>query len=242
MTMSKYIYGVIEASERCEFGQIGLGEKPVYTIGLNGLACVVSDSDLDVYIANAVNLAEHERVLEKVMSERVVLPMRFGTVAGSEREIMLMLKRHGKQFLRMLKKLEGKVEVEVEMAWRDMKAVFGEIVERNPALKKLKSDPHAKSRDDVIMAGQMVYQLLQEKKRRESEGFIKALKKVSEDCVVNKSTRDELMINASFLIDEGKLGEFERALDALDAKTGGRFNIKYVGPLPPYSFVGMRVK
>lgn len=242
MPNGKYIYCIIETGERREFGNIGLGEKPVYTIGLNSLACVVSDSDLDVYVANTLNLAEHERVLEKVMGEHVVLPMRFGTVAGTEREILLMLKKHGRQFLRMLKRLEGKVEVELELAWRDMKAVFAEIVERNPHLKKLKADPHAKSREDVIMAGQMVYQLLQDKKMKESEVFIKVLKRASEGCVMNKSTRDELMMNASFLIDKKKIGEFDRALDGLDAKTGGIFDIKYIGPLPPYSFVEMRIK
>jgi len=242
MTDSKYIYGVIETSQRREFGSIGLGEKLVYTIGLKGLACVVSDSDLEVYIANAVNLAEHERVLEKVMGEHVVLPMRFGTVADSEREILLMLKKHGNQFLRMLKKLEGKVEVKLEIAWKDMKAVFSEIVERNPALKKLKSDPHAKSREDVIMAGQMVYQFLQDKRVKESEAFIKALKRVSEGCAMSKSTRDELMMNASFLIDKKKIGEFDKTLNGLDAKTSGRYDIRYIGPLPPYSFVEMRVK
>lgn len=242
MTDSKYIYGVIETDRRCEFGPIGLGKKPVYTVGLKGLACVVSDSNLEVYIANAVNLAEHECVLEKVMDEHVVLPMRFGTVADSERGILLMLKKHGKQFVRMLKKLSGKVEVELEVAWKDVKAVFNEIALQNPVLKKMKSDPHAKSREDVIMAGQMVCQLLQDRKAKESEAFIKVLKKVSEGCVISKNTCDELMMDASFLIDKTKIGEFNKTVDLLDVKTGGRFDIRYIGPLPPYSFVEMRVK
>lgn len=242
MSDEKYIYGIIEAAHGIDFGPIGLGEKSVTTIGLGGLACVVSDSHLDVYIANTVNLAEHERVLERVMGEHVILPMRFGTVAGSDREIMLMVKRHGKLFLRLLKKLAGRVEVELEVMWKDMKAVFAEVVERNPALKKLKADPRAKSMEDTIMAGQMVYKLLQDKKKKESEGFIKTLKTVSEGCVVNQNMRDELVMNVSFLVAKEKLGLFDRALDSMDAKTGGRFTIKYIGPLPPYSFVEMRMK
>ncbi len=228
----KYIYGIIEAEPGLEFGRIGLGEQMVTTIGLGGLACVVSDSHLDVYIANAVNLAE----------QYVILPMRFGTVAGSDREITLMVKRHGKLFLRLLKKLAGQVEVELEIRWKDMKSVFDELVEHNSALKKLKADPRAKSMEDTIMAGQMVYKLLQEKKKKESEGFIKTLKTVSEGCVVNKNARDELVMNASFLVAKEKLALFDRALDSLDANTGGRFAIKYIGPLPPYSFVEMRMK
>lgn len=242
MSDSRYIYGIIEGGQGIDFGPIGLGEKPVTTIGCGGLACVVSDSHLDVYVANAVNLAEHERVLERVMSDHVVLPMRFGTVAGDGREVELMLKRHGKSFLRMLKKMAGRVEVELEVMWKDMQAVFGEVLERNPALKKLKADPRAKSMEDTIMAGQMVFKLLQDKKKKESEGFLKTLKRVSEGCVINKNARDELVMNASFLVAKERIDLFDRALNSLDEKTGGRFVIKYIGPLPPYSFVEMRMR
>lgn len=242
MSDNRYIYGIIPGEQGIDFGPIGLGEKPVTTIGCGGLACVVSDSHLDVYVANAVNLGEHERVLERVMGGHVILPMRFGTVAGSEREITLMLKRHGKAFSRMLKKMAGRVEVEIEVMWKDMKAVFDEVVDRNPALKKLKADPRAKSMEDTIMAGQMVYKILQDRKKKESEAFIKNLKRVSEGCVVNETVRDELVMNASFLVAKDRLELFDRAIESLDAKTGGRFTIKYIGPLPPYSFVEMRMR
>ena len=103
-----YIYGVIEAKELKEFGPIGVGEKPVYTIGIGTLAFVVSEADREEYIADSVNLGEHERVLEVVMKMMTILPMRFGTVAANEKEIMLMLKKHHHVFARALKKLYGK--------------------------------------------------------------------------------------------------------------------------------------
>lgn len=240
--MSFYIYGVVAAVERMEFGGIGIGEKPVHTIGTGTLAFVVSKSDRDEYVADSLNLSEHERVLETVMKQTTILPMRFGTVAENEREMMLMLRKHHHAFRRALAKLEGKVEVEIEVLWRDMKKVFDEIVEANPKLKRLKSSDAPKQRDDVIMAGQMVYQLLQEKKKKEAEGIVRSLKKHALEFQTDSSTADEIIMRGSFLIDKTRLAEFDRALDAVDAKAGALMRFKYFGPMPPYGFTNMRLK
>lgn len=240
--MSFYIYGVVATKRRMEFGQIGVGEKSVYTIGAGALAFVVSESDREEYIANSVSLGEHERVLETVMKQMTILPMRFGTVASVEKEIILMLKRHHHVFTRALTKLEGKVEVEIEVMWRDMKTVFDEIVETNPKLKRLKVDSGPKRREDVIMAGQIVYQLLQEKKKKETEGIVRQLKKYALEFRADSSTADEMIMKGSFLINKVRLPEFDRALDAVDAKAGARMRFKYFGPMPPYSFTSMRLK
>lgn len=240
--MSIYIYGVVDAKERLNLGPIGMGEKSVYTIEVGTLAFVVSEADREEYIADSICLGEHERVLETVMKSRAILPMRFGTVAASEKEIILMLKRHQLSFRKALMKLNGKVEVEIEVLWMDMKGVFDEIVNANPKLKMLRSNGAPKRREDVIMAGQMVFQLLQEKKRRETDAIVKPLKRHAVEYVPSPSATDDTIMKGSFLIDKARLPEFDRALDAVDAKLGGRMRIKYFGPMPPYSFANMRIR
>ena len=240
--MAYYIYAIIETDERLDFGPIGLGERPVYTLGPDGLKCVVSDAHLTEYIANTLNLGEHERVLEKVMQGHTILPMSFGSVASDEKEIILMLKKHRATFLRLLNKLTGKVEVAVEILWKDIKAVFSEIAESNPKLKKLKSNSGPKSRDDVIMAGQMVFQLLHEMKRRETETLVKVLRRASIDYLINPNTEDEFVMKGSFLVDKTRMADFDRALDLFDKNNEKRMRIKCIGPTPPYSFANVRVK
>lgn len=240
--MSIYIYGVIDAKGRMDLGPIGMGGKAVYTIVAGTLAFVVSEADREEYIADSICLGEHERVLETVMKSRVILPMRFGTVAANEKEIILMLKRHQLSFRKALTKLDGKVEVEIEVLWKDMKGVFEEIVDANAKLKMLRSSAGPKRRDDVIMAGQMVYQLLQERKKRETEAIVKPLKRHAVEYVSSSSATDDMIMKGSFLIDRARLPEFDRALDAVDAKLGGRMRIKYFGPMPPYSFANMRIR
>lgn len=237
--MALYIYGVIETNSSLEFGAIGLGEERVYTVGTSGVAFVVSEARFTEYIADSLNLGEHERVLESVMKERVILPLRFGSVAESERELLLMLKRHGSSFSRMLKKLYGKVEVKVEILWRDMKNIFDEIVSASAKLSRLKTSPQ--SRNEVIMAGQLVYQLLLAKKKSILPRLVGKLKRFAVDYVLNPVSADELIMNGSFLIEGKRLGEFDKALDLLDKENGDKMRIRYIGPLPPYSFASMRL-
>jgi hypothetical protein len=53
---------------------------------------------------------------------------------------------------------------------------------------------------------------------------------------------NELMaLNASFLVERAKLPAFDRELEAIHAEAGYRLKLDCVGPLPPYSFVDLRL-
>jgi hypothetical protein len=42
---------------------------------------------------------------------------------------------------------------------------------------------------------------------------------------------------ASFLVDRGRVKAFDEAMDELAREQEGRITFKYLGPLPPHSFV-----
>jgi hypothetical protein len=43
-------------------------------------------------------------------------------------------------------------------------------------------------------------------------------------------------VNAAFLVERAKLDEFGAAVTALTAEVEDRMRLRYIGPLPPYSF------
>ena len=47
-------------------------------------------------------------------------------------------------------------------------------------------------------------------------------------------------IGAAFLVEESRIGEFSEAVATLGREWAGRIRLRYVGPLPPYSFTGER--
>src|SRR3954449_5120538 len=70
----------------------GVGDQPVELVERGELAALVSDAPRVPVKANRRNLMAHSRVLQSVIGERCVLPMRFGVVmpdrAAVEEELL----------------------------------------------------------------------------------------------------------------------------------------------------------
>ena len=69
----------------------GLDGAPVRVVDHAGLAAVVSDRDDATLVADTDALWAHERVVEAVMDEATVLPVRFGTQFSSEGDLLCVL-------------------------------------------------------------------------------------------------------------------------------------------------------
>ena len=86
----KYIYGVIHTGSHTA-GSGLLTSYGIYTIPCMDVSAVVSDSQIIDYTnlsgdAAAQRLIQHQLVIEKVMQEFTIIPMRLGTYVLSEDE------------------------------------------------------------------------------------------------------------------------------------------------------------
>jgi len=81
-----YIYCVIRSSESRAFNVQSMGEKSsvVHTIAYDNLAAVVSESPIIEYERTRRNMMAHTVVLESIMQDFSILPVRFNTIATSE--------------------------------------------------------------------------------------------------------------------------------------------------------------
>lgn len=243
MSHPKYIYCIIQTSDEHDFGPIGLNEERVYTIKCGKLAAVVSDSQEEEYsLADETHVKAHEAVLEETMEKFEMLPIRFGTVAPGTHEVIGFIKQHHRDFKRLIKKLKGRVEIEIEVFWKEMDQVFAEIVEESQRLKKLKSSGKPRSREDLIMAGQLVGAKLRAKKEKETLKYLRYIKGTYADFRINPTAKDELIMYASFLVDRRGQGKFDDAVDNLEAENCDRVRVRYIGPLPPYSFANVIIR
>src|SRR3954453_16004769 len=79
--MDAYVYGVIGAGAAgWRPPAEGVDDQPVELVERDGLAALVSEAQRVPVRANRRNLMAHSRVLQSVIGERCVLPMRFGVV------------------------------------------------------------------------------------------------------------------------------------------------------------------
>jgi hypothetical protein len=59
---------------------------------------------------------------------------------------------------------------------------------------------------------------------------------------LNDNLGDMMLLNAAFLVDKTQEQAFDAQVQTLGAAQAGRLIFQYVGPLPPYNFVDIRLQ
>ncbi len=244
----KYVYCIIESNEGRNYGPIGIGQRGdiVSTIGYNDISAVISSSPMTKYVINRENMTAHEKVIEEVMKEHTVLPVRFCTIASSAEDVRTLLRRRYSEFKGLLRDMDNKVEMGLKALWKDMNQIFLELGEKSQEVKGLKKKAEARSgKEDQnlkIALGKAVKEALEAKKVREGEGILKTFKRTAIDVRTNDTFGDSMFLNAAFLIDRLREREFDYLVEDLVKQYEDRVNFKYVGPAPPFNFVNIVVK
>lgn len=247
----KYIYCIIGADQERSFGYTGIGGRgdAVQTVCYKGLAAVVSDTPINKYVVNRENMTAHQRVIEEVMKEDTVLPVRFCTIAeppeAAERIKQRLLRERYAEFKDLLREMDNKIELGLKAFWKNMDAIFGEIVEENREIKRFKEEiatkPPDKTHYQRIKIGEMVQAALEAKKDKEAKELLSVLRELSVDSRTNKTYGDRWILNAAFLVDKSLEREFDERMDELSERYAERIDFKYVGPIPAFNFVEMMV-
>jgi hypothetical protein len=229
----KYLYCLIEGSDTRNFGPIGIDDRgdEVTTISYQGLSAVISSVPMSRYVVSRETMTKHEKVIEEVMKDCTVLPVRFYTVAPTVDEIRSLLKKRYTEFRNLLRYLDNRVELGLKALWKDMEMVFREIIGANEEIRALQEKIGQASSERADAA----------KKALEAEGLLDPLKKISLDVRFNRTHGDDMICNAAFLVDRRWEKEFDVRVDELMAAHGDRVKFVYVGPAPPYSFVNIVV-
>ena len=244
----QYIYCIIGTGEARNFGPIGIGDQgaPVTTISYRDLGAVVSSVPMTRYVVSRETMLSHEKVIEMVMRDYTVLPVRFYIVAPNAEEIRNLLRRRYLEFKKLLRELDNKVELGLKILWKDMNAIFKEMVEENEQIKAVTARVTAGAGEEACQdkgaVRKMVKLALEEKKAREREAVLQPLKKLCSDLCLNKRYGDDMLMNAAFLVDRAREKEFDSRVEQLTSEYGDRMEFKYVGPAPPYSFVNIVVR
>jgi hypothetical protein len=241
----KYIYCIIETKQERNFGPIGIGERgdEVLTIGYDDLSMVVSNYPLTKITANRENMLTHQKVIEEVMKEfDGVLPVRFGTIASGADEVRNLLDRRYREFKTALRDMGHKVELGVKGIWKNMDAIFSEIVKGNEAIKNLKRALAEGNSNDMkakMGLGRMVKKALDEKKEKQAGQIVDRLRRTSYEHKLNNTIGDEMFMNAAFLVDKGREKEFDNIIEDLSDEYKDKVKFMYAGPLPVFNFVNI---
>jgi hypothetical protein len=243
----KYIYCIINGDEGRNFGQIGIGKRGdiVSTIGFNDISAVISSSPVTRYVIDPDNLVAHEKVIEAVMKDYTVLPVRFCTIANSAEEVRTFLRRQHGEFKGLLHDLDNKVEMGLKARWNYMDRIFEEIAQTDPRVKELKKKVERGKEadsDEKIILGKSVKAALDEKKAQLALKILRRFKRLTLDTRQNDPVGDDMFLNAVFLIDRTREKQFDFLVEDLAEEYDNQADFKLVGPAPPFNFVNIEMK
>jgi gas vesicle protein GvpL/GvpF len=166
----------------------------------------------------------HERVVERIMADRAVLPMRFGSRLADEDALHDVLATRQQEFLETLGRVRGRIELSVRAMQQDG--------EQQPAAARVAPQPAASGREYLAAK-------LRDGRRaeREASALHDPLASLAFDAVRQPARGPDELLRASYLIDTPVLARFRGAVERLQRTHPGTA-ILCTGPWPPYSFVG----
>jgi len=244
----QYIYAIIGTEREANFGPIGIGKEKgeVYTISNDGLGAVISDSPVIQYPVTRANTMAHQSVMETVMKQYPMLPVRFGTVSeGLDPIREKLLKDRHDELTKVLAYMNGKIELGLKAIWKDMKTVFDEIATKNTDISRLR-DRLMKRRGgaqrDQVRLGEMVKNALEGWKEEQQQTILRPLEGLWVEHKLNGHFGDQMIVNAAFLVEKENEEAFDTAVEQISEQYADKMTLKYVGPIPPCNFVEIVVK
>jgi hypothetical protein len=120
------------------------------------------------------------------------------------------------------------------------------VVEESDEIQSLQAAVAGRPEDasyyDRIRLGQLTETAISAKGEAESEAILDALSPLAVDTQVNENFMEMMILNAAFLVDKSQEPAFDAGVTAMGEAQAGRLMFKYVGPLPPYNFVTIKVR
>ncbi|MBI3329474.1 MAG: GvpL/GvpF family gas vesicle protein [Nitrospinae bacterium] len=236
MGEGKFLYAIIETPEHGRLPFSGLQDAPLEMVTYRDLAAVVSAIDLAEFAGGdqtglQAGLVRYQQVNAALLQAYPVVPMRFGFTAKDEGHIKEVLGKVYLQLRILLNRLRGKVELVVQASW-DMPKI----------LRALQIEEGGRAGfGTALEVGRMLYGAAEACRN----GFVVAvhaqLSPVAEDFTDGLCPGEAMILNRSYLVERDQEPLFDAAMNRLGEAYEGDLTFRYIGPLPPYSFVDLKL-
>lgn len=241
MTNPTYVYGLVAADAEVPDGLRGLGPSgKVDTIAHGRLAAIVGDVPTDRSLGTRDDLVAHETVVDKVARSTTILPMRFPAVVAEEGVVDELLAPNEDFFVEALRGLDGRQQFTLKGTYEE-ETVLREVLETDGAIRELgervRELPEDASYYDRVRLGEMIVEALGELREADAARIVERIAPVAVDMVSHQPYAPEDVVNVAFLVERGKVGEFEKTVEGLGRDLAGRVRLRLLGPLAPYDFV-----
>ena len=214
--------------------------EPIAFEGLAALTSPVADANVR---ARRRDLMAHSDVLTKTVEQGPVLPLQFGIVfRDADAVVSDFLQPRKKELEKLLRDLDGKVELRVKGFYVE-EAILGEIISENRRVAGLReatrTQPDGAAYGARIQLGELVAGELGARAQRDASAILERLRPLAVGVQIADEPVEHQVLRASFLVERDRVRDFDDVMNDLARQQEGRIHFKYVGPLPPHSFVAV---
>ena len=251
--MSKLIYAIllVKHNDSKLFDTVsslkGYADSTLHIIQLNKLAAIVCNITADVLTKDLPNVLAYASIIESLLINYTLLPMRFGSIIESNNQVFTMLIKNASNFENKLLRLENKSEFGIKINFESDR--LKTAMELKASLQGIELESH------TIKAASSIFRQYVEKKlviHRVEEQY-----STFKEQILVKIGEHLVQLNASFLFD--KHGASSKLIDTyvlmeIDKKEAlinlvnllqlefTSINFTLTGPWPPYNFVDNTLK
>ena len=240
-----YLYAIVESGPAQAMEGIGIDGNDVHTIVQGRVAAVVSGPVLTKIRPQRANLAAHHTVLSRLMAATTPLPITFGTIAASPEAVKKILFKNQRLFLDQFKKVSGKVEMGLRVAW-DVPNIFEYFVNTYSELRVARDhivgtrrDP---SQEEKIELGRMFDRLLKEDREMRVQQVEHVLRPACFEVKSNPCRGEQEVMNLACLVGRDAQEDFESAVFEAAKMFDNNYSFDYSGPWAPHNFVNLALE
>jgi hypothetical protein len=239
-----YVYGILPADVEMADEMPGVGDPPgqIRVVRSDDLAALVSEVDLSQGLGSPDDLTAHKDILDASAAELPVLPLRFGAVLTSEDAVAEeLLDANHDEFADALDELDGRAQFVVKGRYvQDV--ILDEVLSQNKQAGRLAEKIHGKNsdatRDSRIRLGEMINKAVAAKREEDTGALGDAMNGHCVASVVRDPTHELDAVHVAFLVDSDQEDDMEAALEDLAGSWDGRVELRLLGPMAAYDFVG----
>ena len=243
-TTGCYVYGLLPGDVELTSEVRGIGDPPttVRLVSAGDLAALVSAVDLSRPLGTPGDLQAHKLVLDSVVLGSPVLPVRFGTVlTGEDAVVSELLEPHRDEFTAALDELDGTAQYVIHGRYVEQ-AILAEILSQNAQAAKLAdrvrgADADA-TRDLRIGLGELINNAVAVKREKDTRQLLSAIDNQGLGSLIRQPTHELDAAYVAVLAELDKADELEKAVSDLADKWQERIELRLLGPMAPYDFVG----
>lgn len=261
-----YAYGLVDKNP-AHIDIPGIDKKhQVYAVGQRCMYVVVSEINVDEFqnqikdviseLTRVDNGAQqgttelfqaHEQVIDVLMQDSTVIPLKFGTILKNEESALQMLQEHEDQFKHLLAKFKGKIEWGVKV-YANKQLLLNQIEQVEDTFTDGGEKQAKLSKGTAYLLGKKKAQELQNNVKNRlaqiAKEIFQALEKEASEAKINKISsqnvnekKEEMILNTVLLVEKLKEDHFlQHGKRVAEKYASVGVGLEFSGPWPPYNF------